>query len=202
MNTTIGTSQAAHTSTSNVNTSTQTMFWGKWVSEPLITTSIDANTWDYNFATLSSNLNMNFPVNGNNQSVRVCCYVWRPSTGAKVANICDTTTAATVDESSAASTEKNHVTTFSGSAVTAQSQDVIVFEAWFICTPTASVSGGPTRSLYFDGTTENNTENTTVSNHASYIQTPQDLTFGSPPASTDMTNAFTQILVNKFLTRV
>jgi hypothetical protein len=178
MNTTIGTSQdftehtAAHANGDN-------FFIAKWVSPPINAQTISANTWDYNFSTSQSSAATNFPV-AVTGSARVNIYVWRPSTGAVVGTILDGQGALSGVTEPAANTQKNHVTTFSGSSVTALLGDVIIFEAWV-----ASISNNNTgtKRYYFDGNTVNTTENTTVSNHASFIETPQNIDFNLGPAT-------------------
>lgn len=65
---------------------------------------------------------------------------------------------------------------FQGNAVASVSNDdVIICEIWFRVTQAAATAYNDI--YYFDGTTENNTVNTVVSNHASYIATWQTLTF-------------------------
>lgn len=177
MNTTIGTSQTSLVST--VATGTNEHYYTRFVSPPLFQTSISANTWIYNFAASQNQSVANFPVNGIDKPVWVNCYVWRPGTGV-VGTILDGDTASTVDEdqAGAGTAEKAHHVIFSGSAVASmQDNDVLIFEAWFIITGTA----GRTGTFFYDGTTENVTDNATVSNHASFLETPENLVF-TPPA--------------------
>ncbi len=202
MNTTIGTSQVALSKNDTWNTAgnPRVIYVTRYVSELLGVTSINANTWTYNFATLESNLNANWPVSGSDQTVYVNLYVWRPSGGgSKVGTILDGNTAATVDEHTSTNVERCHVTTFSGSAVTCQTGDVLILEVWF-----HNVSGQTiqiNKAYYYDGTTANTTNNATVSNHASFIETPQDISFQAP-GPIEMTQSSAKVLTNKFITKV
>ena len=173
MNTTIGTSQASIARAGTSTTSGIDVYVTRFVSAPLNMSSISANTWTYSFAAKSSASQGNFPVNGSNQSVRVCCYIWRPSTSTKIGTILDGNTASTVDEA-ASGVERGSTTTFSGLAVSnMQSGDVIIFEVWFLGTTTDSTI---TFTFYYDGATVTTTDGT-VSNHASFIETPEGLVF-------------------------
>lgn len=171
MSTTIGTTQATLSRTPVIGATNY--YVTKFISPKIYQTSIAANTWTYGFTASETATTQNFPVSGNNQSVRVNCYVWRPSDGTKVGTILDGTTASTVDEGSANS-QTYHIVTFSGSQVTGvQDGDVIVFEVWFIVNSTVSTG---TITFYYDGTTEG-TENGTTTSAASNISTPEDINF-------------------------
>jgi hypothetical protein len=173
MNTTIGTTQTSIADNGNTTSSGMDIYVTRFVSPALNMSSISANTWTYSFAAKSSAGQGNFPVSGSSQPVRVCCYVWRPSTSTKIGTILDGNTASTVDEASAG-VERGSTTTFSGLAVPSmQSGDVIIFEVWFLGTTTDS---SITFTFYYDGATVTTTDGT-VSNHASFIETPEGLSF-------------------------
>jgi hypothetical protein len=177
MSTIIGTVQTSLTLTSNATTALQRYYFTRFVSDTLTNvTSITAQTWTYNFSTNNQSLSSRFPVNGTNQPVRVTAYVWRPGTSSKVGDIVDGNSASTVDVSNAA--QKAHITTFTGNQVLGvQAGDVLCFEVWFEMTQaTASSWIDP---FFYDGPTVTTVNNTTVSNHASFIQTPQGLSFGA-----------------------
>jgi hypothetical protein len=179
MTTTIGTSQ---TSLSNISAPTQNptnYYVGRWVSPALHqTTSISANTWTLNFAAAQSDANANFPVSGNSKALYVNAYVWRPSTSLRVGTIRDGVTNTSYDEPSAPSTEKCMHGTFAGSAVSGvQDGDVLIVEMWAQVQQGADTSYSQT--VYFDGTSVTTTPNATVSNHASFLETPQDLIFAT-----------------------
>lgn len=192
MNITIGTSQASLQMTSNAVSSTQNYYFTRFVSPALDMASISANTWTYNIATRQNSTQNrgNFPVDGNDQPVRVNCYVWRPGTG-KIGTILDGNTAATVDENG--NSEVVHHVTFSGSSVSSMAAgDRLVFEVWFVIQQVSGITS--TNTIYYDGATVNTTDNATVSNHASFIETPQTLTFdegGSVPVGNESSHIYT-----------
>ena len=186
MDTTIGTGMTGLSTT--IASGTNNYYFTRFVSPPIFQTSLSANTWTYNFAAHQNHVAGNFPVSGVNQPVRVNCYVWRPGTGLVGTILDGNTTASTVDEGASAATLAHHVT-FTGSAVASmQNNDVIVFEVWFILTPDAP---GRTGTFYYDGTTVNTTDNASVSNHASFLETPEDLVLaGAEAFERDVTGDF------------
>ena len=186
MNINIGTSQVSKSIATTVSTSLQNLYYTRFLSLPLSAQTISANTWDYNFAAQTNNLNANFPVNTSGP-VYINCYVWRPSTGAKVGTILEGDSVSDFAEVSISAAEKVCNGTFSGSSLAIQDNDILVFEMIFQVTQ--SVSNARTNLVYYDGTTENTTDNTTVSSQASFINTPQTLSFYVPPM--DVTNTKT-----------
>jgi hypothetical protein len=171
MNTTIGTGQLSLAMTIS-GTVAKNCYYTRFVSVPLFQTSIAANTWTYNFAAAEASTFLNFPVNGTNQPVRVNCYVWRPSTSTKIGTILDGNTASTVTEGTN-NQIRSQQTTFAGAAVSSmQNGDVVILEIWFIVTPQVSFAA----TFYYDGTTVNTTAGSTVTNHASFLETPETLT--------------------------
>ena len=181
MNTTIGTSQTSIAQSSIATTAARNYYYTRFVSQPIFQSSIAANTWTYNFAAKESSTGADFPVGGTNQPVRVNCYVWRPSTSTKIGTILDGNTASTVDEVNPPNEGAHHVT-FTGSAVAStQNDDVIILEVWFIITQPAAVS--LTQTFYFDGTTVNTTDNAVVSNHASFLETPENIALSAGPVT-------------------
>jgi hypothetical protein len=173
----IGTAQASLVNASTATMSSTNYYVGRWATLPLLgIATISANTWTLNFAAAQSNVSANFPVGGANRSINVNAYVWRPRTQTKVGTILDGTTAAVYDEP-AASTETSMHGTFSGSAVSGvQDGDVVVFEMWLVVAQAAAASY--TQTIYFGGGTVTTTKNITVSDHASFLETPQTLVFG------------------------
>jgi hypothetical protein len=182
MNTTIGTGQQSVSGTSGSNGQ---YYVTKFVSETLGITSLSANTWTVNVAlgaTGGGGATIIWPSDSStNGKLRVCAYVWRPGTGAKVANIFDTDVSRTTTTGTA--TEKSQNITVSGAAVTCQVGDVIIFEMWH----GAWLTGTFTFTGFFDGTTVTTTDNTNVTNHASFIQTPQDNLFTAPTTAMTVT---------------
>jgi hypothetical protein len=194
MNPTIGTAQSIITLTTNAVTSQQFYYFTKFVSEPLNQTSIAANTWTYNFAARSPVAGFaNYPTGSANQPVRVHVYVWRPSNGTKVGTILDGTSASTVDECTSSSLLVCQ-TTFSGAAVSSiQTNDVIICEIWHVLTQ--SLGSAVLCEFAYDGTTANTTKNATVTNHASFIETPETISF------VGATTPLTQTTIQKYSIR-
>lgn len=167
-----------------VGTAPQNLYFSKFCSPPLYQSSIAANTWTYNFASNTTTAAANFPVAGTNQAVRVTLYVWRPSNQTKVQNIFDGTSSATANEAATPGTELCQIVTFSGAAVTGmQAGDILVFEVWFQITQ-ATGANQYNDDFVYDGTVVTTTNNTVVSNHASFIQTPETLNLTPPPNPT------------------
>lgn len=199
MNTTIGTGQTSILLVSNATTSAQNFYFTKFVSQPLNQTNVTAQTWTYNFAAEEELTSNNFPVTGSSDELYLNLYVWRPSTGSKVGTIFDAQTASGVVNEAPAGTEEAYHITFSGSAVaSAAVGDVIICEIWFEVSQSAATAAD--NFFYYDGTTVTTTLDTTVSNHASFIETPQNLTFSTP--ATDMTVTNTTTLTNRFIIKV
>lgn len=203
MDSTIGTAQ---TSLSFVNTSTRsnaTIYVTKFISPNLNQTSIAANTWTWNFAAQNTNTVLDdFPTYSSNDRVPMCCYVWRPSTGAKVSNIFDGDASNTYRDVAGwdQTTERSEHGTFTGSSVTCQVNDVIVMEMWCIIHATSASSS--TAVIFYDGTTVTSSSDTAVSNHASYLETPETLSFVAGGAPIAMTESAAKTYSNKFITKV
>lgn len=176
MNTTIGVSQASLAGTTLATTSGQTGFLGFFCSPALSgAQTIGTGAFSLNVADSESNLNANFVV------AQANVYVWRPGTGAKVGTIADSNLAGfgALEATSASSEQVSHSASVPGSGVSASDGDVIICELW---SPTVvqGMATAYTATVFYDGTTENTTENAVVSNHASYIQFAENLTFQGP----------------------
>lgn len=214
MDTTIGTSQASTTFVlANSQKSDNVFFIAKFISPELNQSSIAANTWTWNFAIkASSSTNVfDYPSNTVNEKIPLCCYVWRPSSGTKVGNIKDGTGQDSADlqyfdvgtnssnPGAPTTAEWSEDGTFAGSAVSGLlAGDVIVMEAWaFIDTNNSSST---TYSFFFDGTTVTTTNGTTVSSQASFLETPETLTFNTGPITMSEISSLTY--ANKFITKV
>ena len=175
----IGVVQNSLVLTSTATTAQQVYYFAKFVTDTLSqVSSITAQNWTYNFAIKESSTSANFPAPGPNQPVRVVSYVWRPSTQSKVGDIIDGNSNATVDEAST-TLERIQTTTYSGNQVLeVLNGDVLVFEV-FLFSLRRRLRPSLTLSI-IDGPTVNTTKNATVTNHASFIETPQGLAFGLP----------------------
>ena len=142
-----------------------------WCSPPLASSqTVGGGSWTVNVAVESANLNSNFILDG------AVAYVWRPSTGAVVGYCIDTTSGLTgALEPTVAAQEQVQAYSFSTSGVSAAAGDVVVFELWI----NWNNSGATLRSgeLYYDGATETATQNTVVSDHASFLNIAETLVF-------------------------
>lgn len=169
MDTTIGTAQSSLTGTSAASTTAQIVFMGFWVSQPLLgPQTFGGTTWTLNIADAESNLSMNFWMKGCH------IYVWRPSAGSRIVSIVENNNIGGTEVTASAS-EQVTTFTFTPTSTTAQDGDVIICELW--ATFTQATATAYTGTIYFDGTTENATENTVVSNHASFLNIAENLVF-------------------------
>jgi len=148
---TAGESDTTVSITTAAQTAQQSGRFARFASERLSAQSISANTWTVYLRDIESNA---FAY----AYLAISAYVWRPSTSAVVGYIRDSTT---VIGSEWTTNNKAVTYTFSGSAVTAQLGDVVVFEIWY--SSTQGKSNAYTVSILFDLT--------------SYVSTPQDLSF-------------------------
>ncbi len=181
MNVTIGTS-STHTSltrASAASTATTAYYFTRFVSDPLAAQTIAAGTWTLNFASSESNASANFPTNGGTQTIPITCYVWRPSTGAKVGDILNGTSVASFNEVTGPAVNNG---TFAGSSVVVQAGDVICFE--FIFNTTQGTTTSRTIGIYFDGNTVNTTDDAAVTALAAFLEHPGTITFLNTPFDT------------------
>ena len=173
MDTNKGSSQTSIAITTIATTASETYYFAKWLSPPLYQSSIAANTWTLNYAIAESSLSANFI------GVSSCyIYVWRPSNATNVGVIASNLTGSGEAEPTSINTEMFENETISGSAVSGvQWGDVIIFELWSRVTQASATAF--TDTFYFDGSTENTgtSGTTTVSDQASYISTPENLSF-------------------------
>ncbi|MDR4491373.1 MAG: hypothetical protein R2685_10810 [Candidatus Nitrosocosmicus sp.] len=203
MNTTIGASQTSKQVTLTSSTSLLNYYFTRFVSEPLAAQTITAQTWTYNFATAESALAANAPVSGTNKAIMVTCYVWRPSTGTKVGDIANGTgiSSTTYSEPASANSESSQHGTFSGSSVTVQEGDVLCLEMIFDV-QMGSTGNGRTFTIYYDGATETESTRTVVSDHASFLSVPINISFQNLGEVIDMTIDSFKVLTNKFIDKV
>lgn len=173
MNATIG---AAQVSSAGIPTQNNARF-GQFVSPPLASQTIAAQNITLNIARSDT-----AAASGTEWGMRL--YVYRPSNQTVVGYILGSATAAVqysaTSVNTADATEQSFQdSAFSGSAVTCQDGDILVCEVYV----TTWDATGNTQTLYYDGTTETTSDNTTVSNHASFINFASNLTFsGAVPA--------------------
>jgi hypothetical protein len=212
MDTTIGTAQASLTHTqAAIAGANNTCYVTRFVSTQINQSGIAANTWTYNFAakvSVTSSVD-DFPTNDTAPKfIPICCYVWRPSTGVKVGNILDGNSATGVytdlgNGGTNTTSESAEHGTFAGAAVaSAAANDVIILEAWvdaWFSTATSTIL-----SYFYDGTTVNTTAGAVVSNHASFLETPENITLvgGGGGSPITMTNVSTLDFSDHLITKV
>jgi hypothetical protein len=182
---------AAMTS-SNIN-----VYIGRWVSDPLGVTSISANTWTINFAAKNTDGLSYFPGDGSNKFF-ANIYIWRPSTGAKVGTMVADLACTNNIGSSFDTSERTAVGSFTGSLVNCQTGDVIIVEIW--TKPKHLTSGSNTMTFYYDGVTVTTGDDAAATNHAAFIETPQNNLF--VPASITATSDYRDIKRDRALVKV
>jgi hypothetical protein len=170
MDLSLGSVQSTLAGTSLANTTQQYGFMGFFSSPELKgNQTVGGGTWTINHAQAESSLNMNFFIN------IVNIYVWRPSTNTKIGTIKDSTTSLGGLEPSVINTERVNLFNFTTSQVSALDGDVIICELWSVLTQATVASN--TATIYFDGTTENTTQDAVVTSQASYLNITENLTF-------------------------
>lgn len=175
MDTNIGAGQATSSLSSAAQTSAQNGFQRFFCSKPLNgDQTIGSSNFTINMAGGESNGQANF----NRLGINI--YIWRPSTGALVGTIFDS-----LDFSATEPGSENVVTHKSlspSASVNALDGDVIIVEI-FSATSGQGMSTSYTISIFYDGTTENTTEGASVSNHASFIEFAENISFQGGPAA-------------------
>lgn len=172
-----GITQSSDTIATLANTSAQKQLLGVFYSPTLdVDQTVGGGNMTINTAAAESNLAVNFlGINAIN------AYVWRPSTQTKVGTIKDATASLGGAEPSAINQEEvSAITGITSAAVSASAGDVIVCELWTIFTQ--GMATAYTATWYYDGTTVTTVNNTVVTNHASFIEFSETLTFGPPAA--------------------
>jgi hypothetical protein len=147
-------------STESINTLAQTARqsgrFARFTSDRVTAQTISANTWTVVIDTRESN-------GSADAYLALSAYVWRPSTSSVVGYIYDSNAQIGAEWS----LSLGAVTyTFSGSAVTAQTGDVVVIEVWYTAAQAKATS--------YQVQTRYNTS-------TQYLETPQDLVFQIPP---------------------
>lgn len=177
MDATIGAAMASLMVTTAGTTAFRSDFMGYFCSLPLSgAQTVGGGNFTLNAADAENHLAANFWVNS------PTVYVWRPSTGAVVGYLIDSASSAGGSEPDASLTpEVTHIAGIASSAVSAQDGDVIIVEVYSYHNQDSTISR--TGTFYFDGTTENTTENAVVSNHASYIEFAETLVFRQTSAA-------------------
>lgn len=177
MDATAGTAENTIDCGTSASTSAQVCHFTRFCSKPFANTSISANTWNYVFGAEEDNVNANFPCSASGKDIWVTVYVWNPNTSTKVGNVIDgLTSTGSYDEPTASASPTVVSGTFAGSAVNAiPSGCVLVYECMFQITHNNATAR--TLTFHYDGPTVDTTSGDAFSNNASFIETPQTLTF-------------------------
>jgi hypothetical protein len=169
----IGGAQASLAGSTGAGTSQKLAFLGFFCSAPLKgAQTVGGGSIILNAAETETDLRDNFWVNA------LCAYIWRPSTGAKVGTyILDSAGASLggTEPATANDEEVTHITGIASTGISASDGDVIIVEVWAV--HTKSQTSARTCTWYYDGTTENTSENAVVTNHASFIEFTENLNF-------------------------
>jgi hypothetical protein len=172
LSTTKGSLQTSLNNSTFGQTTDQDGYWGKWLSPALAASSISANTWTIALAVSETNSLAN-------AFLIASIYVLTAADTVR-GFIYDSHTALGTEfgAGGTVTTEDGIVVTVAGAAVAGVvSTDVIAFEAW-----THAVQGMATsynQILYYDGATD--VTDTTTTDAASYIETPQSGLFAAAP---------------------
>jgi hypothetical protein len=178
LSTTIGTGQTSKAGSSLGQTTQQYGGFGAWCSAPLdVDQTVGGGTVTVNIAVAESNTNMNLGENASSGRWEIRIYLYRPSSSSVVGNVVVINTSWNTTEPSAANTEKVIHGTCASNAQSALAGDVIAVE--LSVRHSQGMSNSYTGTIYYDGTTENTTTNTTVSNHASFVELTENITFSS-----------------------
>ena len=167
LSTTIGSAQTSKQRTSLAQTAHQDGLIARFTSPALDAQTIAANTWTYGSAAVEPNSNAN-------ANWIASLYVWRPGTSAVVGFVYDSDTGLGAPQEFEVTDVAGRVFTFSGAEVTAQADDVLVFEVWYHAAQSKATAYA--LDFYFDGATKVVASQT--SDIGSYIETPGTLTFG------------------------
>ena len=170
LETTAGSSQVNTSNTSLAQTTHQDQYLGKFISDALVATAVDANTWTIALATSESNANAN--------SFTVLSIYVLQSDDTVRGYVYDSDTPLGVEY---ATSEDGQVFTISGSAVASvASTDRLAVEIWVHAEQGSAMA--LTNTLFFDGATD--VTDSTTTDAASFISTPQDL-FSAGGATVD-----------------
>jgi len=131
----------------------------------------------YTFGGATDDLSISIAVTESNAAVnlnnmRINAYIWRPSTGVKIATLIDNVYGKTEPSASVETCWYQNITSAS---VTTQDKDVIICEIWFVHTQANATARQVT--FFYDGAVSNSTNNAVVSNHAGYFLVQANLTF-------------------------
>ena len=174
MSPTIGAGQVTASATSLAQTTQQGLLVRGFASRPLAAGStVGLGSVRWNLAALEANAAANWNANS------VGLYVWRPSTGLVVGFMNPSAAGIEPGTSEGAIDSSQDLTSV---AVSALAGDIICAE--FLANATQSMAAAYNLSFFYDGTVETLTTGTAVSDHASFLELPENLTFTTPPAAT------------------
>lgn len=169
-----GSAQTSATISTSASTIQQFHKLARFLSAPLTAQTISAQNWTFRIAAAESNAN-------SNMFLGLSIAVWRPSTGALVGRIFDGPGAGTSLGTEPGTTETAEaVMTVSGSAVTAQTGDILVVEIWTVSTQAMATSY--TQTVYYDGATEGS-----ATDQAAYVAPTTAVSMFVPPTITPTT---------------
>lgn len=180
LSTTKGSTSNSYFISSLAQTSLQSGNIDIWVSDPLNSQTISSNTWTLFLQTREED-----PAANANSAASV--YIWRPSKSVVVGYIYDSINVLNFSYQTGGSANEwsdsyptAATATFSGNQVVANEGDVLVYEVWY----RASQSKASSYSLYiyYNGTNDTTTGDANTS-AASYIETPQNLSFMTSKSS-------------------
>lgn len=178
MDTNIGVAQVSRSGITPASTGIKFGFMGMWVSPPLSgAQTVGGGAATLNSADSASDAAANFLINALNT------YVWRPSTGQQVGLIRGAAATDLGGSSGGTGETVTHITGVSTSAISAADGDVIICEVW--ARYPQDVAAAVTATMYYDGATVNTTENAAVSDHASFIEFAETLTFQGAALTTE-----------------
>ena len=175
LSTTIGTGQTVSTATDWASNSVQNQLFGIFATLPIaFDQTIGVGTITLNVADSESSNQANFWING------IHAYVWsptNPNTNVSISSTIVDYAGASLGGSEGSTTESvTHIVNIPATAVDVLKGDVIIVEVWSTYAHQGTVSSYNV-SFYYNGTTENTTENAAVTNHASYIEFSETIEF-------------------------
>lgn len=171
MDETIGSSLFSRTVTLNsVSAIALNYYFTRFIySEPLATQTIPSMPWMLYFGAKNNNSANQFVAGNNEAPADIVCYIWRPSTGAKVGDICNGQGLSTKTATEGSTLAWTNITVgFVGEELAIQEDDLLVYEAVFTIDPSTTDA---TRICYFayDGTTTSFTLDGTTDSIASFL---------------------------------
>jgi hypothetical protein len=151
-------------------------YYTRFITPPLTSfnTTLASDTWNVSFAIEeSSGMTLTQP---DSTTMYNTLYLWRPSTGAKIAVIIDGNGSGFNTTSS--TSETSVFGTFSGASTPYLPGDILCYELYFLVD--VSVQNGGSSSVFYDGVTVQTTGGSVVSNMAAYIESPNNSNLFTP----------------------